>query len=427
MTDPTSGHPDAGLSLVPLANITLKSFVYNSQGLPDTVYVQRVSDGKVMFSEAIPVGVVAYPVMADLELLRGETYRLLAADPDNGQYANFSGFPAGNPNLSVEGTWALGGLQSDWWFHFTSLRSDCAVCTPSHIPGPTPTSDLAGGGESGLSITATLNTRLRSFRFYNQGLSDTVRLVRESDGAVLHQISTSGGEDEFLAMVDWHLVAGETYHLVSVKENNGRFVDYTGWPVRENNLTVNGSWGSGLLQTNRWVSFTDLRTRCWSCPLDTIGGLDDYSNTLNGWPNSGLSITPVVETILRGFTFNGQGGADEVRLVRDADSAVIGTLAIPAGVAEYRAVVDWPLAAGENYRLISLEAGNGRYGEFSSWPVSNSILRINASWGNDTLQSAYWFTFSDLIVTSDCSIFEFDFEGGDLVGWAQVFGAARQR
>jgi len=423
MTDITFGHPNTGLQLRPHEDISLTSFTFNNRGLADTVYLVRLSDGVVLYSKATPAGSSpAYTVNVDWDLLKGETYRLLATDPDNGRWAAYSGYPYSNYNLTVEGTWATGVLHTDWWFHFTNLRTDCSVCTPSVISGPTLTETITGWADSGLSLTATANTRLRSFRFINQGAHDTIQLIRESDGAVLHQATTPEGETDYVVVVDWGLLAGETYHLVSVEESNGRYASFSAWPVVNGDLIVNESSGIGGLNSMYWFKFTDLKTRCGPCPFDTVYG-GSLTETVTNWPESGISITADVTTILRRFTFNNQGAADTVQLLRESDSAIIGSVETPAGETAYEAVVNWRMYAGVTYHLISVAGSNGRYNNYSSWPVSNPMVTVNGAWFGASLNTGYWFTFTNLLMTSDCSIFECDFETDDLFEWAATPGA----
>ena len=65
----TSGHDNTGLSLIPNTDISLTSFTFNNQGLADTVYLERVSDGAVLYSKATPAGSPAYTVDVDWDLL----------------------------------------------------------------------------------------------------------------------------------------------------------------------------------------------------------------------------------------------------------------------------------------------------------------------------------------------------------------------
>ena len=422
MTGDTGGHANTGLQLIPNKDISLTSFIFNNQGHADTVYLVRVSDGVVLYSKATPAGSPAYTVNVDWDLLKGETYRLLATTLSNGRWTPFSSFPYSNYNLVVQGTWAGDELHTDWWFHFTSLRTECSVCTPSVISGPTLTEPIVGWADSGLSLTATANTRLRSFRFLNQGAHDTIQLIRESDGAVLHRATTPEGESDYVVVVDWGLLAGETYRLISVEESNGRYVNYTAWPVVNGDLVINESWGlGGGMDDLYWFKFTDLKTRCGPCPFDTVYGVP-MPNAIVGWSESGISITADVTTTLRRFTFNNMGAADTVQLLRASDSAIVGSVATPAGETVYEAVVNWQMWAGVTYHLISVAESNGRYANFSAWPLSNSMVTINGSWGHGAPQSVYWFNFTNLLMTSNCSIFECDFETNDLSDWAATPG-----
>ena len=423
MTSITIGHPDTGLVLMPLADISLKSFTFNNQGLADTVYLQRVSDGAVLYSTATSAGSPAHTVEVDWDLLYGETYRLLATDPNNGRYTTSPGFPYSNSNLTVQGTWAYNELNTTWWFHFTGLRTECSVCTPSEVSGPALTGTVGSWPDSGLSLTATANTTLRSFRFLNNGTHARILLIRESDEQVLYGVTTPDGESDYVVVVDWNLLAGETYHLVSEESSNGKYANFSSFPVVDGDLIVNGAWKGGVLDTSYWFKFTDLNTRCGPCPFDTIKGPGSFTNPVAGHAESGLSITANVDTILRRFTFNNQGALDTVRLVRESDSVTIGQVQTPAADTAYHAVVNWPMEAGQTYHLVSVAESNGRHRPLTGWPYSNTIVTVNGSWYDGGLSTGYWFTFTNLLMTSDCGLFEFDFEEADLFDWSRTSGA----
>ncbi len=112
-----------------------------------------------------------------------------------------------------------------------------------------------------------------------------------------------------------------------------------------------------------------------------------------------------------------------MQLLRESDSAIVGSVATPAGEPVYEAVVNWRMNAGVTYHLISLAESNGRYADFSAWPFSNSMVTLNGTWGDGALKSSWWFKFNGLLMTSDCGRFECDFETEDLFEWAATLGA----
>jgi hypothetical protein len=128
---------------------------------------------------------------------------------------------------------------------------------------------------------------------------------------------------------------------------------------------------------------------------DTIAG-PALPNTINGWPTSGLQITALSNTVLTSFVFNNQGLADTIQL-QDNVGNVLFSYSVPAGSPIALPVnVSWPLQAGLTYRLVSLDTANGRWVDYLSWPTTGTQLRVNGTWGNGSLQTLYWFTFTQL-------------------------------
>jgi hypothetical protein len=120
-------------------------------------------------------------------------------------------------------------------------------------------------------------------------------------------------------------------------------------------------------------------------PALTSGGSGKY--------NTGLQLTALRDTVLTGFTFLNEGRGDTITLW--AGSSELRTLTVPWSTPTFTASVDWPLTAGVTYRLVSLEAGNGLWANYSSFPVGASLRVNGGNWG-DTIQMGTWYGFVNL-------------------------------
>lgn len=118
------------------------------------------------------------------------------------------------------------------------------------------------------------------------------------------------------------------------------------------------------------------------------------ANTISGWPDSGLQITALRDTILTGFTFWNQGVADTITLSQAGTPLF--TVGVPAGVNGFSPYVSWPLQAGVTYLLTNANGTNGRWENYTAWPTSSGALQVDGTWGSGALQSSYWFSFTNL-------------------------------
>jgi hypothetical protein len=143
------------------------------------------------------------------------------------------------------------------------------------IAGPA-TLTIADGGYqySGLGFTATVNSTLTAFTFWNQGLADTVDLVTPS-GTVLDSVATPSGNSPYTATVSWSLTAGASYYLLQSTVSNGLYAgwnqaapsdaeialtdtgDFSSISPASANFSFGGGGGSG---TEYWADFTNITT-----------------------------------------------------------------------------------------------------------------------------------------------------------------------
>ena len=152
---------------------------------------------------------------------------------------------------------------------------NAGVARAGVIPGPS-TLGLADNGfqYSGVGFTATVNSTLTSFTFWNQGSADTVELVTPT-GTVLDSVATPAGDSPDTVAVSWSLTAGAQYYLLKSTLNNGLFS--TWGPAAPSDaeiaLTDTGDFsltspasasfsygGGGPYGTQYWADFTNITT-----------------------------------------------------------------------------------------------------------------------------------------------------------------------
>jgi hypothetical protein len=135
------------------------------------------------------------------------------------------------------------------------------------------------------------------------------------------------------------------------------------------------------------------------CGCATLAGPASFTNTISGWPNSGLQFQSLVTGSLQSFTFHNQGLGDTIQLLTMSDQ-VIGTFSVPPNSPQQLTVnINWPVQSGITYRLINFDGMNGMWDPFTTWPVNNVKISIQGVTDqNKTLQTSWWFTFTDLEV-----------------------------
>lgn len=128
-------------------------------------------------------------------------------------------------------------------------------------------------------------------------------------------------------------------------------------------------------------------------------------NQLNaGWANTGLQITALQNTTLESFSFYNYGAADTIELT-DTSGQVLQSMSFAGGSTEQAVSTistinaGWMLTANQTYDLISTDPSNSMYAS-SSFPVSDSQLKVDGGYGNGSLETAYWFHFTNLDTSS---------------------------
>lgn len=118
----TGGWANSGMQFEALTNITLTSFVYNNQGMADTIEIRSTTRG-LLDTISTPAGQNAFVVQGSWDFDAGEVIRVTAAHDSNGRWVSYSSYPTANSHISVQGVTQNGTLHTSWWFHFTDLQT----------------------------------------------------------------------------------------------------------------------------------------------------------------------------------------------------------------------------------------------------------------------------------------------------------------
>jgi hypothetical protein len=146
-------------------------------------------------------------------------------------------------------------------------------------------------------------------------------------------------------------------------------------------------------------TWTQVTNTCVVATCSSVAG-PAVTQNLGGWSNSGLAFHALQGGTLQSCVFNNQGLADTVTLFDATANATIGTLSTPAGNTAYNPTVNWPLVNGHSYQITAVGANggsNGKWNNFTGFPVTDSVISVDATWGMGTNQSTWWFTFTNLV------------------------------
>lgn len=150
------------------------------------------------------------------------------------------------------------------------------------LAGPDLGNSIKGWWHLGLRITVLQDVVLRQFVFNNQGLPDVLYL-EDAAGNVLAEYAYAGGDPLHQVIVEWPLVAGTTYFLVSQNSSNGRWASYREYPTANDHLQVDAAVGKGYQNTTFWFNFTALQTELVSTTLEVAVDIkpSDPGNRVN--------------------------------------------------------------------------------------------------------------------------------------------------
>ena len=153
--------------------------------------------------------------------------------------------------------------------------------------------------------------------------------------------------------------------------------------------------GDGVVAWND-CDDTDPNVLSIGSGVTNLGG-PTLQNDIGGWPNSGLRITALQDTVLHSFTFNNQGQSDTIQLMDITTNTQIGSLYVTPTMSAYTVNSNWSLQSGHEYSLTSAGSSNGRWVDYSSYPTQNANISVEGmSDQNQNINTAYWFTFTNL-------------------------------
>jgi hypothetical protein len=145
---------------------------------------------------------------------------------------------------------------------------------------------------------------------------------------------------------------------------------------------------------------------------DVIPGPFLDSNVMNQ-TNSGVELTAITDSVLQGFIYQNQGGADLVELAFVSGlgiSGVVGSIPIPAGNPSYTVSgLSWNMQAGTTYVLVATgNPNNGKFGA-ASYPVSDSQISVitgvfSADLNDIATDPNFWGDFNDITTSSTSSL-----------------------
>jgi len=119
-----------------------------------------------------------------------------------------------------------------------------------------------------------------------------------------------------------------------------------------------------------------------------------------GWADFGLLIRAEANVTLVSVRYPNQGMADVIELRDHATGNLLTSVPTPAGNTDLTVEIDYPLVAGQTYRLLATTSSNRRWAGYSSWPTGNAELSVLYGFGGGSISSSWWASFNDIITTT---------------------------
>ncbi len=140
------------------------------------------------------------------------------------------------------------------------------------MEGPVLNQAERGWRDFGLIIRAETDVTLVSVRFPNQGLADEVKLLRNSDSALLASVPVAAGNRNAIVNINYPLAAQEVYRLVATTMNNKYFgsLGVIKFPAADSDITVLGSYLGSSPYYGYWFSFNDIATEPSVVELEAV-------------------------------------------------------------------------------------------------------------------------------------------------------------
>lgn len=136
-----------------------------------------------------------------------------------------------------------------------------------------------------------------------------------------------------------------------------------------------------------------------------FGGLiagPDLTMAETNWQDFGLLIRAENDVTLVSVRYPNRGLADVVQLRRNSDSAVLASVLVPAGNADFTVNINVPLTSQEVYTLVATTPNNRYFGfpGVFAFPTADSDITVLASYYGGDYEGIYygfWFSFNDIV------------------------------
>lgn len=125
-----NGWSRLGLQITAHKDVVLEKFLFSNQGFPDVVSLEDAA-GNLVGEYQYPGGDQQHEVRVYWPLAAGATYYLVSQDSNNGKWAPFAEYPAGNDHIQVDAAVGNGGSFDSWWFNFNALQTEPLATTVS--------------------------------------------------------------------------------------------------------------------------------------------------------------------------------------------------------------------------------------------------------------------------------------------------------
>jgi hypothetical protein len=124
-----------------------------------------------------------------------------------------------------------------------------------------------------------------------------------------------------------------------------------------------------------------------------------FNMNISGWAMSGIQFHALKNGTLQSFTFVNQqkNNQNTIQLIdATAGNQQVGTINVPNNTPMFNAMVNWPLVQGHTYHLINVQ-DDGMWISYNQFPQANTVISVDGTWGNGALQTAYWFSYTNIV------------------------------
>ncbi len=121
LSNSLSNWNDSGLQITALKDVTLENFVFQNQGLADTIWLTDIS-GNILETYNYSGGDTSHFVDVAWDLSADQSYHIIADHPSNGKWAYPLSYPVSNAHIKVDGAWNI-NLRNNYWFNFNNITT----------------------------------------------------------------------------------------------------------------------------------------------------------------------------------------------------------------------------------------------------------------------------------------------------------------